>query len=429
VCADGPRVEVRTLGCKVNRTESEALVDALGALGVTVTDDGAVSGCVVVNTCTVTAEADAKARKEVRRALAATTGPVIVTGCLAAVDPQSVRAIDPRVVVEADRSLVASAVAAAVQAWRPGNAARGGCVTRTGASRTRALVKVQDGCDNRCAYCIVPEARGLPRSVPAGEVVDRVRTLVAAGTAEVVLTGVNIGRYDGGAGAPDLAALVEKVAATGVRRIRLSSIEPPEVSARLLGVLAATPAVVPHLHVPLQSGSDRVLAAMGRRYDTASYSAVLEAARRALPGLAVTTDVIAGFPGESGGDFARTEEFVEGCGFAGLHVFRYSPRKGTAAADAAGQVPAGEKSGRARALRAAGERLRVRYARSRDGGHATLLVESVVDGIARGTTEDHLRVSAALLGAHAGDLVPVCLSVSDDGAVRGYYVGEWREAG
>jgi threonylcarbamoyladenosine tRNA methylthiotransferase MtaB len=193
--------------------------------------------------------------------------------------------------------------------------------------------------------------------------------------------------------------------------------------------LAATPAVVPHLHVPLQSGSDRVLAAMGRRYDTAFYSAMLDAARRALPGLAMTTDVMAGFPGESRDDFARTEEFVERCGFAGLHVFRYSARKGTAAAEAACQVPAGEKSERARALRAAGERLRVRYARSRDGGQATLLVETVADGIARGTTEDHLRVFAALPGAHAGELVPVRLSVSDGGAVRGYYVGERREAG
>jgi threonylcarbamoyladenosine tRNA methylthiotransferase MtaB len=428
VCADGPRVEVRTLGCKVNRAESEALVEALGALGVTAASDGAVSDCVVVNTCTVTVEAEAKARKEVRRALGVTAGPVIVTGCLAAVDPRSVQAIDPRVVVETDRSLLARAVAA-LHAAGDGQRAREAPLARTAAFRTRALIKVQDGCDNGCAYCIVPDARGLPRSMPASGIVDRVRALVAAGAAEVVLTGINIGRYGDGAAAPDLGALVERVAATGIARIRISSIEPPDVSARLLEVLASTPAVVAHLHVPLQSGSDRVLAAMGRRYDTASYSARLDAARRALPGLAVTTDVIAGFPGERDDDFARTLEFVQGCRFAGLHVFRYSPRKGTAAAAAAGQVPATERAARARVLRATGERLRARYARSRDGGRATLLVEKVADGIARGTTEDHLRVSAALPGARAGDLVPVRLSVSDGGDARGYYVEEGREIG
>jgi threonylcarbamoyladenosine tRNA methylthiotransferase MtaB len=429
VRAEVASVTVRTLGCKVNRSESEALAEALGTLGVTVSPDGNAVGCVVVNTCTVTAEADAKARKEVRRALEATCGPVVATGCLAAVDSASLRAIDPRVVVEPDRSRLARTVAALLLQVAPDRARRStGPPARAAAGRTRALVKVQDGCDNRCAYCIVPDARGLPRSVPADAIVCRTRALVTAGTAEVVLTGVNIGRYRDGAGGLDLAALVSRVAATGIARIRLSSIEPPDVSARLLEVLAATPAVVPHLHVPLQSGSDRVLAAMGRRYDTAGYAAVLGAARGALPGLAVTTDVIAGFPGETGDDFAGTLESVERCGFAGLHVFRYSARAGTPAADAPDQVPAGVRSERARLLRDLGERLRARYARSRDGGSATLLVEALAgDGVARGTTEDHLRVSAALRGARVGELVPVRLTVSDDGAVRGYYVGDGRE--
>jgi threonylcarbamoyladenosine tRNA methylthiotransferase MtaB len=422
VRAEVASVAVRTLGCKVNRSESEALAEALGALGVSVTAGDGATGCVVVNTCAVTAEADAKARKEVRRALEVTSGPVVATGCLASVDPASLMAIGPRVVVEPDRSRLADTVAALLRT-APDRAGRSADSSeRAAAFRTRALVKVQDGCDNRCAYCIVPDARGLPRSTPADAVVARVRALVAAGRAEVVLTGVNIGRYGDGAAAPDLAALVSRVAATGVARIRLSSIEPPDVSARLLDVLAATPAVVPHLHVPLQSGSDRVLAAMGRRYDTTAYAAVLASARRALPGLAVTTDVIAGFPGESAADFAGTLAFVERCGFAALHVFRYSARKGTPAAAAPGQVPAAERSVRARSLRESGERLRVGHARSRDGGRAMLLVEAVMDGIARGTTEDHLRVSGALPGARAGDLVPVRLAVTDGGAVRGYYV-------
>jgi threonylcarbamoyladenosine tRNA methylthiotransferase MtaB len=286
-------------------------------------------------------------------------------------------------------------------------------------------VKVQDGCDNRCAYCIVPDARGVPRSVPAEYVVARVAGLHASGTAEVVLTGVNIGTY-GAEGAPDLAALVKLVAATGVRRIRISSIEPPDLSERLLEVLAALPAVAPHLHVPLQSGCDRTLAAMGRRYDTASYACRLSLARDALPGLAVTSDVIAGFPGETDEDFAASAGFIEACGFAKLHVFRYSRRSGTPAATAPDQVTPAVKAVRARTLREMSGRFERAHANARAGQPAMLLVEAVRDGCARGTTEDYLRVSAESPGARAGDLVRVVLGQTADGAPRGYYVGERR---
>jgi len=412
---DALRVAVRTLGCKVNRTESEALVEELLGAGASLVDE-ADADVVVVNTCTVTAEADAKARKAVRQALRAAGEPiVVVTGCLAALDAAGLQALGTRVVVDADKDRLAERVVARVAGRsldRAGGAPGGGQDPRPG--RTRATVKVQDGCDHRCSYCIVPDARGNPVSVPAAAVVGRVAALMAAGTQEVVLTGVNIGRYaDAGGGAPDLAALVEAVAATGVSRIRISSIEPADLTPVFVATLAAIPAVMPHLHVPLQSGCDRTLQAMGRGYATVDFAAALARARAALPGLAVTTDVIVGFPGETDADFAESLASVEACGFTRLHVFRYSPRPGTPAAAMPDRPDARTVADRARAMRALGERLAGTHARARAGGLAHVLVERVADGVAEGTSEDYLHVRVRLDAdgkqwtVRAGDVLPV----------------------
>lgn len=429
--ADVPRVALRTLGCKVNRAESESLAEELARLGVVVglADEGA--DAIVVNTCTVTAEADAKARKEVRRALGATTGPVVVTGCLAALDAEGLRSLGDRVAVLTERESLPVLIAGLLGVGpivRSGEAGSGAESPRaaTRSFRTRALVKVQDGCDNRCAYCIVPDARGLPRSVAAGDVIARVEDLARAGVAEVVLTGVNLGTYEGGDRASDLAALIERLADTGIARLRLSSIEPPDLTARLLSAMAAAGNVVPHLHVPLQSGCDRTLLAMGRRYDTGAFAGSLARARDAIPAVAVTTDVIAGFPGETDRDAAESLAFIRSCGFAKLHVFRYSKRAGTPAAAAADQVAAPAKADRARALRGLSETLERAYAAGRIGQRAHLLVETVRDGVAFGTTEDHLRIRADVPGARPGDLVCVDLALSDDGSLRGYYVEGMR---
>ena len=434
VCADAVRVEVRTLGCKVNRSESEALAEALAGMGVAVRDGtaGARSAAapsadvIVVNTCTVTGEADAKARKEVRRALVATGGPVVVTGCLAAVDAAGLGALGERVVVAADRGSLAGTVASLVgqlpfartagahdaSADAPGRPPR----------RTRVLVKIQDGCDNRCAYCIVPDARGVPRSVRSADVVARVAALHREGAAEVVLTGVNIGRYSDSTGAGDLGALITDVAATGVRRIRVSSIEPPDLADRLLAAMADASAVAPHLHVPLQSGSDRTLAAMGRRYDSATFFEAIARARHALAELAVTTDVMVGFPGEGDDDFASSLDFITTCGFAKLHVFRYSRRAGTPAAASADQVSPAVINARAAILRALSAQLELAHCERRAGARATLLVERVRDGVACGTTEDHLRGTGRLEAVRPGDLVPVIVGCAAGTTSRGYYV-------
>lgn len=419
-------VAVRTLGCKVNQAESDAIATALAASGaaVAVEDDAHV---VVINTCTVTGEADRKARKAIRHALGLPSAPtVVVTGCLAAMDPDGVASLGDRVIVEPAKDRVAARVAAIVckpDAHRP-------VVTRAvarGGSRARVQVKVQDGCDTFCSYCIVPYARGAPRSVPAAEVVGRVRELADAGVAEVVLTGINIGRYD--ADGVTLPGLVAAVAATGVPRLRLSSIEPGDVSEELLAVAGSTPSFCRHLHVPLQSGSDTTLAAMARPYDAGTYAEVVARVRDALPGVALSSDVIVGFPGESPSDDETSRAFVESVGFARLHVFRYSARTGTPAAERADQVPASVKAERAQAMRATGTAGAARFLASAVGSCAEMLVERVVPGersatpVVEGTTREYLRVRAASESARPGDLLPVAIEgPASDGVVRGRLV-------
>jgi threonylcarbamoyladenosine tRNA methylthiotransferase MtaB len=420
-----------TLGCKVNRTESDAMAGELLGRSVEIVDDQTAAEVVVVNTCTVTREADRKARKAVRHALGQPLSPaVVVTGCLAALDADGLRALGERVVVEADKSAVAARVTELLGASPAGDgsgprAASGesAASARRAASTTRVMLKVEDGCDNACTYCIVPRARGVPRAVPSARVMADVEALLADGTKEVVLTGINIGRYRDDADVagpvsaaraepapPDLPVLLEMIAATGIPRIRLSSIEPPDVTARFLGVASRLPQLMPHLHVPLQSGSDRILDAMARHYDTGDFARILRGARVALPGLSVTTDVIVGFPGETDADHAASLAFVEACGFSRLHVFRYSPRPGTPAADMADQIDPRVKAARAAEMRALGARLAAARAAARTGGGAEVLVERVsdpVDGVAEGTSEDYLHVVIAPSHARPGDLVRV----------------------
>lgn len=408
--AEGLPVAVRTLGCKVNRVESEDIVADLLGRGVRLAEEDEAA-VIVVNTCTVTGEADAKARKAVRQALKAAGEPVVVvTGCLAALEADSLRALGERVVVEADKGAVAQRVAEALGLEEEPH----GHAVRVGeAFRTRAMLKVEDGCDNFCTYCIVPHARGVPRSVPLADVIRQSAALLESGAREIVLTGINVGRYRDASTGADLADLIETVASTGVGRLRLSSIEPPDITERLIAAMASRPAFCEHLHVPLQSGSDRVLFAMGRTYTAAEYCERIEAARAALPGLAITTDVIAGFPGETDSDADRTRALCERLAFAKLHVFRYSARPGTPAADMAEQVAPELRAARAEALRASGDALRARYVASRSADRAEVLVERVVGGRAEGTTRDYLRVRFETADAEPGGLVEVALGQAE----------------
>jgi threonylcarbamoyladenosine tRNA methylthiotransferase MtaB len=419
----GGTVAFVTLGCKVNQAESDAF--AAAAPAARVVRDPAEADVIVVNTCTVTGEADHKTRKAVRHALAHPRRPtVVVTGCLAALDPAGLEALGERVIAEPDKTRVSDRVAALVGAQpAPGNAV-------PTPRRTRVQLKVEDGCDAFCTYCIVPYARGVPRAVPLGTVVAEAERLAAAGVAEVVLTGINIGRYDDNG--MRLADVLTAVAATGIPRVRLSSIEPRDVDERLLETAAGTAAFCRHLHIPLQSGSDGVLLRMERPYTTAEYLRVLERVREALPDVAISTDVIAGFPGEDERQHAETLDTVARAGFSRLHVFRYSARSGTPAAGMPGQVAPAERARRAAELRETGARLMHETALAWAGREAEMLVERVRgEGeagprVVEGTTREYLRVQAAHPAASAGDLVTVRLQApSGPGAVPGMIESRW----
>jgi threonylcarbamoyladenosine tRNA methylthiotransferase MtaB len=433
-----PRAAIVNLGCKVNQSEVDAAGRLLRERGVVLVDERTPAELVLVNTCTVTGVADQKSRQAVRRARRTNPGAaIVVTGCSAQVAPAAFTAIDPRVRLidnEGKASLLGELAAILGVPERAGDAlpvpndalleplptlsgveiglagAVDGIADDRGvADRTRAFVKVQDGCSFHCTYCIIPRARGPERSLAPETVLADVRRALAAGHREIVLTGINIGTYDGGwsergargshvRSALTLAGLVRRILSeTEVERIRLSSIEPQHVDEDLLETWAGPGAgrCLPHFHLPLQSGDDGVLRRMGRRYDSGFYAALVARVRDAVAGVAVHADVIVGFPTEDHAAFERSRAFVAGLGLAGLHVFRYSARPGTAATRMVGQVPEAERRARAAAFLALAAEARARTAAARLGGESDVLFESrLPDGRWLGHAEDHVVVAA-----------------------------------
>ena len=379
------RAAIVNLGCKVNQSEVDAAARLLRARGVTVVGGYDPADLVLVNTCTVTAEADAKSRAAVRRARRVNPGAeIVVTGCSVQTGRDAFAALDPAARLIDNRAkdgLLAELEALVAIPDGPGAPVAGALPTLSGvelatavddrnvAERTRAFVKVQDGCSFFCTYCIIPTARGPERSLPPETVLADVRRALAAGHREIVLTGINIGTYDGGwsergprgshrAATLTLGGLIRRLLdETEVERIRLSSIEPQHVDDELLDVWRASGGrCLPHFHLPLQSGDDGVLRRMGRRYDSAGYAATVARVRAAIPGVAIHGDVIVGFPTEDERAWERSLAFIRGIGFAGLHVFRYSARPGTAAIRMAGAVDEPTKKRRAAELLGPGRR-------------------------------------------------------------------------
>ena len=366
------RVYLESVGCKLNQSEIEALARGFIQAGHRLARTSAEADLCVVNTCTVTQVADRKSRQLIRRLRRANpTARLIVTGCYAEMSPQEVGVIDgvDLIVGNEDKERL---VELAESLERESSGSRALALNlkpetsnfKLQMGHTRAFVKIQDGCNNRCAYCIVSLARGRERSRPRQDILAEIEALVAAGYKEVVLTGVHIGGYGRDLGtkarSSALGQLVEDILAeTAVGRLpaprlRLSSIEPWDLEPSLLR-LWENPRLCRHLHLPLQSGCDATLQRMGRRYTTSQYAHLVAAARRAIPearssALAVTTDVIVGFPGETAEEFAVSLTFVEKMEFARVHVFKYSARPGTAAAEMPHQVPYAEKKRRSEAM-------------------------------------------------------------------------------
>ncbi|MBD0289954.1 MAG: MiaB/RimO family radical SAM methylthiotransferase [Thermoleophilia bacterium] len=352
---------VQFLGCKVSHTDAQEVRERLAAAGHR--EVGEAAEIAVVNTCCVTHEAVRKSRQAARRA-ARTSGRVYVTGCAANL-PGAFSGLPDRVRVVSRRS-EETAAALLREAGAPSCAD-----TRVGFRRVRAFVKVQDGCSFGCSFCVIPQVRGPSRSRPASAVLAEVRRRIDQGHREVVLTGINLGCYRDRSAGFDLARLVREAGSvSGLRRLRLSSVEVNHLTDGLVRALRETPTASPHLHVPLQAGDDGILRAMGRRYTVATYLRRLSRA----DGFNVTTDVIVGFPGEDERAFARTLRTVEAAGATAVHVFPYSPRPGTRTAGE-DSVPPAEKRERSERLRRAVAAAALTRRRKRVGSTDVVLVD------------------------------------------------------
>ncbi|MVX59902.1 MiaB/RimO family radical SAM methylthiotransferase [Enterorhabdus mucosicola] len=400
------RFSIVNLGCKVNQVESDAFEKLLGRASARYSAPEAAD-LIIVNTCTVTGEAEKKTRKSVRQALRANDhARVIVTGCASAIDPTFFAELGERVIVVPKAEM--EAFLAELAADGSGFSGEGGAGLHHG--HARIGIKVQDGCDNACTYCIVHVARGRATSRPAEAVVAEAVALAQSGVREIVLTGINLGSYD--ADGLDLADLCRRLLAETAElhapgeplcRFRIGSVEPMDVSMDLIGLLAeAGGRLCRHLHLPLQSGSSKVLREMGRPYDAEEYRQLVDYLRAMVPEIALTTDIIVGFPGETDEDFEDTCALARHVGFAKIHVFPYSRREGTPAAERSDQVPPGEKAARAARLRALTDELAAADRAARAGTVELALVETPEVA----TTESYHEMPVPA-GAAIGSLVPV----------------------
>ncbi len=447
---------LENFGCRATEADAASLRRSLRADGLEMLDDHATADVVVLNTCTVTAAADSQARDAVRKIHRANPrARIVVTGCYAQRAPQEIAALEgvswvignshqteiPRIVRDGlpRTSATEGSTAAAGSNDRPGqdfiplalldgdpmSLARGPAKILTGdifaqttvqiapvegaegipGDRTRPILKIQDGCNNRCSYCVIPFVRGRSRSLPPDVVIAEVQQLVAAGAKEIVLSGINLGTY-GRDLAPraDLAQVVRRILdETDLQQLRFSSVEPQDVTEDFVALVAASPRIARHFHVPLQSGSNRILRAMHRWYRAEHYAERIKRIRATLPDAAIGADVIAGFPGESDHDFRGTFEFIERLPFTYLHVFAFSARPGTKAADLGASIHPAVTRERTRALRALGQQKAAAFRNLQSGKLVrALTLKRGGDTWTEALTGNYLKVRVA--GRHSANL-------------------------
>ena len=334
---NGPTVAIHTHGCKLNQADSQVLARQFQEAGFTVVRSPAQADVVVLNSCTVTATSDAKARQYLRRTRRANPDALVVaTGCYAQRAKDDLSAMEAVSLVLDNRQkeqLVATVAAKLkIEADSPVENAP------EAPGRSRAMVKIQEGCDQVCAYCIVPKVRGRERSIPPEAIIAEINGRVTAGCREAVLTGTQLGSYGFDLPGTDLRGLIARILAeTPVDRLRVSSLQAQEITPELLDLWQDS-RLCPHFHIPLQSGSDAILRSMRRRYDTARFAETVELVRKKVPDAGITTDVIVGFPGEGARGFAESYSFAASVGFSDMHIFPYSIRPGTSAAHLDGHV-------------------------------------------------------------------------------------------
>ena len=402
------RIAFSTLGCRLNQYETDVLITDFRRAGYRVVGWKEGADAYVINTCTVTDRSDRKSRALINQAVRASfdddKGPgnavVLVTGCYADHETGKLFADDSiTYVVDNDRKshifhIIDSHFRGEVtdpENLEPDRFAFG---DSAGGFHTRSSIKIQDGCDNFCSFCIIPAVRGAAVSRPAEDVLDQARDIIGTGAREIVITGVNIGRYeDAGTSFTDLTEKILEI--DGDFRVRVSSVEPDSWEKDFIRLLDH-PKLCPHLHLCLQSGSDRTLRAMGRRYTVADYLSFVDAARRKNPDFNITTDIMVGFPGETEADFQETRDVVMRVGFGHIHTFPFSVREGTGAATMEKQVPYRVKSDRAAAIRSMSEEQKIAYRRGLVGRHQTMLIEKVEKGIASGYGELYVPVEVVV---------------------------------
>ena len=410
-------VSIETHGCKLNQADSQVLASQFEQAGFRIVAEGEPADVCLVNTCTVTHVADRKARQALRAARRANPGSAVVaTGCYAQRAPQALRGL-PEADLVAGNSEKAALVQRVLELSRrpiaPRAVGEDSRVPVPAVTRTRAMVKIQEGCDQVCAYCIVPKVRGRERSIPPEDLLRGINDRVSAGHREVVLTGTQLGSYGFDLSGIDLAGLLERILSeSAVLRLRVSSIQPQEVDGRILE-LWSDRRLCPHFHLALQSGSDAVLKRMRRRYSSRQYMEAVDMIRRAVPDVSITTDVIVGFPGETEDDFARTYDLCERVGFGAIHVFPYSARPGTSAAHFGGGVDPETKAGRVRDLLALSRHQAAAFRGSFLGSTRQVLWEGLRDSAGPdhwvGLTDNYIRVIGQSSTPLANQITPARL--------------------
>jgi len=417
-----PRVAFTTLGCKVNQFETEMMEGLFKQRGYEITAFDQIADIYVINTCSVTHLGERKSRQLIRRAIRLNEKAIVaVAGCYAQVSPDEIEAIEGvniivgtqdrqrivDLVEEVGNSKIIKNVVTSIM-----NADHFEDIPLFDApGRTRAFLKIQEGCTNFCTYCIIPFARGPLRSRPLESVTREADKLITAGFKEILLTGIHLGAYGRDVG--DAITLVDAVKAVlkidGLIQLRLGSLESIEISEELIAIMRQDKRLCPHLHLPLQAGDDEVLAAMNRHYTLGEYRELIQSIQKKVEDIGVSTDIIVGFPGETEEMFENALRFVETMDFSRMHIFPYSRRNGTPAADYPNQVPENEKKRRVQVMQKLAEKKAADFQKRFLGRELTVLFEPEQEGIVEGFTGNYIRVYAAAKPHVQGRLCNVLL--------------------
>lgn len=428
------KASIFTLGCRVNQYESDAVAEMLSAVGFEIVPFGEVCDVTVINTCTVTAESDRKSRQHVRRAKSfSPDGAVIVTGCYAQIAKENaLRDGVAAVVGNAEKSKIADIALSIVNGEREINCV-GDIMTASydeiavsKPTRARAYIKIEDGCENKCAYCIIPRARGQVRSRPFDEIIKEVSLIAKKGYSEVILTGIETASYGKDLKNTDLSELLLAVGEIeGIERVTMGSLEPTVMKEEFVERLSRVKGLLPHFHLSMQSGCTRTLNRMRRRYNREMALSAVERVRAAIPEATFSADVIVGFPGETDEDFLDTVEFFKEAKFLHLHIFPYSKREGTEAAEMPDQVPEDVKKKRARILADVQKKIQDEYLDRyvKDHGEDNpvyVLCEMTRDGVANGHTEHFIECNFASDRDRTGETVKIAVEGRDGNVLFGH---------